>query len=66
MSNLGFYSISKWVKHLHARDILCVIVGVTAIFALSEVMKMYPLFNFDKFIADAAHDNYPTYKLLNK
>ncbi|KZL92743.1 hypothetical protein CLMAG_25570 [Clostridium magnum DSM 2767] len=40
--------------------------GVTAIFTLSEVKKMYPLFNFDKFIADAAHDNYPTYKLLNK
>jgi hypothetical protein len=40
--------------------------GVTAIFTLSEVRKMYPLFNFDKFIADAAHDNYPTYKLLNE
>lgn len=40
--------------------------GVTAIFAISEARKMYPLFNFDKFIADAAHDNYPTYKLLNK
>ena len=35
-------------------------------FALSEVRKMYPQFNFDKFIADAAHDNYPTYKLLNE
>jgi len=40
--------------------------GVTAVFALSEVRKMYPLFNFDKFIGDAAHDNYPTYKLLNE
>lgn len=27
---------------------------------------MYPLFNFDKFITDAAHNNYPSYKLLNK
>lgn len=40
--------------------------GITAIFTLSEVRKMYPLFNFDKFISDAAHDNYPTYKLLNE
>lgn len=40
--------------------------SVTAIFALSEARKMYPLFNFDKFIADTAHDNYPAYKLLNE
>lgn len=39
--------------------------SVTSIFALSEVRTIYPLFNFDKFIGDAAHDNYATYKLLN-
>ena len=39
--------------------------GVTAIVALSEARKLYPLFNFEKFIGDGAHDNYPTYELLH-
>lgn len=40
--------------------------GVTAIIALSEARALYPDFVFDKFIGDCAHDNYPTYHLLNK
>lgn len=39
--------------------------GVTAIVALSEVRKLYPLFNFEKFLGDGAHDNNPTYDLLH-
>ena len=39
--------------------------GVTAIVALSEVRKLYPLFKFDKFLGDGAHDNNPTYDLLD-
>ena len=39
--------------------------GVTAIVALSEVRKLYPMFNFDKFLGDGAHDNNPTYDLLH-
>jgi len=38
--------------------------GVTAIVALSEVRKLYPDFNFSKFLGDGAHDNNPTYDLL--
>lgn len=29
MSDLGFHSLSKWVRHLRAHDILCSIVGVS-------------------------------------
>ena len=39
--------------------------GVTAIVALSELRQLYPQFSFHSFIADCAHDNYPTYELLN-
>jgi len=28
MSDLGFYSITNWIKHLRAHDILCSIIGV--------------------------------------
>jgi len=28
MSDLGFNSLPKWIKHLHAHDILCTIIGV--------------------------------------
>ena len=38
--------------------------GVTAIVALSEVLKLYPDFNFNEFLGDGAHDNNPTYDLL--
>lgn len=38
--------------------------GVTAIAALSELRKLYPKFSFHAFIADCAHDNYPTYEML--
>jgi hypothetical protein len=40
--------------------------GVSAIVALAEARKLYPQFTFDKFIGDCAHDNYPTYHLLNE
>ena len=40
--------------------------GVTAIVALSEVRKLYPNFTFSEFIGDGAHDNYPTYHLLDE
>jgi len=39
--------------------------GVSAIVALTEFRKLYPGFSVDRFIADSAHDNYPTYSLLN-
>lgn len=39
--------------------------GVNAIIALAEARKLYPHFKFDRFIGDGAHDNYPTYELLN-
>jgi hypothetical protein len=39
--------------------------GVSGIVALSELLELYPHFNFNSFIADTAHDNYPTYELLN-
>ena len=39
--------------------------GVSAIVALAEFRKLYPEFCVDRFIADSAHDNYPTYALLN-
>lgn len=32
--------------------------GVTTIFALSKVKNIYPLFNFDKFIANATNQWY--------
>ena len=38
--------------------------SVTAIVALSEVRKLYPDFNFSEFLGDGAHDNNPTYDLL--
>jgi len=39
--------------------------GVTAIVSLAEARKLYPVFTFESFFGDAAHDNYPTYQLLN-
>ena len=39
--------------------------GVSAIVALAEARKLYPHFKFERFIGDGAHDNYPTYELLN-
>jgi len=39
--------------------------GVSAIVALAEFRKLYPDFAIDRFVADSAHDNYPTYALLN-
>jgi len=39
--------------------------GVTAIVALAEARKLYPGFTFERFFGDGAHDNYPTYELLN-
>lgn len=39
--------------------------GVTAIVALAEARKLYPQLTFNRFIGDGAHDNYPTYQLLN-
>jgi len=39
--------------------------GVSAIVALAEAKKLYPDFSFDSFFGDSAHDNYPTYQLLN-
>lgn len=39
--------------------------GVTAIIALAELRELYPKLGFNAFIADCAHDNYPTYELLN-
>jgi len=38
--------------------------SVSAIVTLSEARKLYPLFKFDKFLGDGAHDNNPTYDLL--
>lgn len=32
---------------------------------MAETRKLYPEFHFDKFIGDGAHDNYPTYELLD-
>lgn len=28
MSDLGFHSLPKWIKHLRAHNILCIIIGV--------------------------------------
>ncbi len=39
--------------------------GVTAIVALAEARKLYCNFSFERFYGDSAHDNYPTYELLN-
>ena len=39
--------------------------GVSAIVALAEARKLYPQFTFERFYGDCAHDNYPTYQLLN-
>lgn len=39
--------------------------GVSAIVALAEFRKLYPGFVMDRFLGDSAHDNYPTYELLN-
>lgn len=39
--------------------------GVSAIVALAEFRKLYPEFTVDIFLGDSAHDNYPTYHLLN-
>lgn len=38
--------------------------SILSIFALSEVIKMFPKLKFKNFIADGAMDNYPTYDLL--
>ena len=38
--------------------------GVSLIVTLSEARKLYPMFNFEKFLGDGAHDNNPTYDLL--
>ena len=40
--------------------------SILAIFALSEVRKLYPNFVFKNYLADGAMDNYATYRLLNK
>jgi len=40
--------------------------GVSAIVALAEAIKLYSSFNFDSFLGDGAHDNYPTYQLLHE
>jgi len=39
--------------------------GVSAIVALAEFRKLYSEFTVDQFLGDSAHDNYPTYHLLN-
>lgn len=39
--------------------------GVSAIVALAEFRVLYPGFVMDRFLGDSAHDNYPTYELLN-
>lgn len=39
--------------------------GVSAIVALAEFRKLYPEFTAELFLGDSAHDNYPTYQLLN-
>lgn len=38
--------------------------SVTTIFALRDILEMYPNLKFRDFIADGAMDNYPTYELL--
>lgn len=38
--------------------------SVIAIFALNELLKLYPEITFKNYIADGAMDNYPTYKYL--
>ncbi|NMB97165.1 MAG: hypothetical protein GYA02_11245 [Clostridiaceae bacterium] len=38
--------------------------SVTTVFALRDILKLYPNFTFKNFIADGAMDNYPTYDLL--
>lgn len=39
--------------------------GVTTVFALRNIQKMFPLIMFKHFIADGAMDSYPIYKLLD-
>jgi hypothetical protein len=39
--------------------------SVTHIYALYRMRNLYPEFNFAGDILDSAHDNYPTYELLN-
>jgi hypothetical protein len=38
--------------------------AIITIFALDEVIKLYPNIVFKNFLADGAMDNYPTYKLV--
>lgn len=38
--------------------------GITTIFALQEIQRLYPDIHIKSFIADGAMDNYPTYELL--
>lgn len=38
--------------------------SIIAVFALNEVIKLYPDIIFKNYIADGSMDNYPTYKLL--
>lgn len=40
--------------------------SILAIFALSEVRKLYPDITFKNFLADGAMDNYATYRLLSR
>jgi hypothetical protein len=39
--------------------------AIITIFALDEVIKLYPNIVFKNFLADGAMDNYPTYKLVD-
>lgn len=38
--------------------------SIIAVFALNEVIKLYPDISFKNYIADGSMDNYPTYNLL--
>lgn len=40
--------------------------SILTIFALNEVIKLYPDIIFKNFLADGAMDNYSTYRLLHK
>lgn len=72
-----FYGYTEYILSVHNQEIKCDLPlylrmvqaqrfdGVSAIVALSEVRKLYPEFKFNSFIGDGAHDNYPTYQLLN-
>lgn len=38
--------------------------SISSIYGLEDVKSLYPNFNFKKFLADGAMDNYPTYEYL--